>query len=203
MSIVGFTGVMGAGKTTAANMIEGAIVLSFAEPLKSAVKILFALTDTQLHTLDGKNTVDPRWGISPRELLQYLGTDCIRNKFPGHWVKLMGHKIQQLQDKIGDEAIIAIDDIRFEDEAELVRSLNGTVVHVIGRKVTVGENLAGHKSESGIRFTEGDTVIDNSGTIPELKKKIWRLTEYEKDIPCMSEEDVEFYISFLKERNFD
>lgn len=201
MPIISFTGPMGCGKTTAARILCG-YDLSFAKPLKEAVKILFLLTEDQLYTLVGKNTVDPRWGVSPRELLQWIGTDVIRKRFPGHWVRLMEHRVRGLQDRVGKTALITVDDVRFEDEAELIRKLGGVVVHIVGRKAEVEDHTADHKSEQGIMFMTGDEVIDNSGTTEELQRKLRRFTDYERTT-SLSEEDYDAFIDHLTERNDD
>jgi hypothetical protein len=201
MSIIAFTGVMGCGKTTAARILCG-YDLSFAKPLKEAVKILFLLTEDQLYTQAGKNTVDPRWGVTPREFLQWMGTDVIRKRFPGHWVQLMEHRIRGLHDRVGKQALITVDDIRFEDEAELIRKLGGVVVHIVGRKAEVEDHTADHKSEQGIMFMTGDEVIDNSGTTEELQGKLRRFTDYERTT-SLSEEDYDAFIDHLTERNDD
>lgn len=166
------------------------------------MKILFLLTEDQLYTLVGKNTVDPRWGVSPRELLQWIGTDVIRKRFPGHWVRLMEHRVRGLQDRVGKTALITVDDVRFEDEAELIRKLGGVVVHIVGRKAEVEDHTADHKSEQGIMFMTGDEVIDNSGTTEELQRKLRRFTDYERTT-SLSEEDYDAFIDHLTERNDD
>ena len=59
--------------------------VSFAEPLKQAVKCLFNFDDDQVgigkdHGTDKKDTIDERWGITPRTALQFFGTEIMQEK---------------------------------------------------------------------------------------------------------------------------
>lgn len=174
--LIGFTGPMGSGKTTAANMMKAIAqraghwpeVLSFASPLKNAAMELFGFTEQQLYSLEGKEAVDHRWGISPREALQWLGTDVLRDRWPDFWVIIMRSRIQT-ERELGVKHIF-IDDCRFSNEAELIRKMGGKVVHLDGRRVV--SNHQGHKSEAGVAMYGIDTVIDNSLTLPRLKSQL-------------------------------
>lgn len=173
--LIAFTGPMGSGKTTAAKML-GEFVLSFATPLKQAAQILFLFEDKQLYTMEGKNTIDPRWDFPPREALQILGTECIRKHFPGLWEKRMRINLKRFD---LSRQLVLIDDCRFDSEAEMIRDCGGTVVHLVGR----GEEneFSGHKSEAGVTAVFGDHVIDNSGTLEELQRRLGRMLRYEEN----------------------
>ena len=59
--------------------------VSFAEPLKRAVKSLFNFDDDQVgigkdQGTDKKDIVDERWGITPRTALQFFGTEIMQEK---------------------------------------------------------------------------------------------------------------------------
>lgn len=173
--LIGFTGKIGAGKSTAATMITSR-VLSFAGPLKQVAKILFLLTDEQLYTPEGKARIDPRWGMTSREILQKLGTDRMRGWIPDFWEKLMMEKLAKID---YENQIVAIDDVRFSAEADLIRSLGGKIVHVRGRSslLQTAEEAA-HESEKGLEIFWGDSMIDNSGTLEELTRQIRELEDY-------------------------
>lgn len=59
--------------------------VSFAEPLKHAIKTLFNFNDDQVGIGEDKGTgekdiVDERWGITPRTALQFFGTEIMQEK---------------------------------------------------------------------------------------------------------------------------
>ena len=80
--IIGLTGVAGAGKDSAALAIKESEpttdIFPFAGPLKEACKILFNFSHEQLHDPIIKEVHDKRWNKTPREILQWLGTDVLR-----------------------------------------------------------------------------------------------------------------------------
>jgi hypothetical protein len=63
---------------------------------------------------------------------------------------------------------VVFDDVRFEDEAELIRSKGGVIVHL--RRHT--QNIDYHASEAGIAVMEQDLVLDNSGTLADTLAKL-------------------------------
>ena len=82
--IVGLIGKKGHGKDTFADYLVqhyDFVKLSFAEPLKKVCKELFLLTDEQLYDPMEKEKVDERWGKSPRQLMQIIGTDILRRYY--------------------------------------------------------------------------------------------------------------------------
>jgi hypothetical protein len=81
--IVVFTGHSGHGKDTCAAYLELKYyfnVTSFAKPLKHAVQALFQFSYKQMYDTVKKNTICSRWGISPREALNFVGTELVRNQ---------------------------------------------------------------------------------------------------------------------------
>ena len=129
LTIIGFTGGKGSGKTTAAQYLQSitpnSAVFSYADPLKRFLMDFMGLSQEQVFTLEGKETVDPRYGVTPRRIMEAFGTDFIRTTIPNFWVVKMSMRLFGT-----DYDHIFIDDIRFDDEAELVRSLGGRVIHI-------------------------------------------------------------------------
>lgn len=165
--LLAFTGRAGSGKDTAAKVLiekYGFVQVAFASPLKDAAKILFCLSDHQLHDPDGKETVDARWGQSPRQMLQILGTDLIRSAYPDIFVRNARIRIQELLDA-GRSVVVT--DVRFANESQLVKDLGGTVVKVV-RPNHVGTVHAHATEEFGFPV---DTTIHNDGSIAELWHK--------------------------------
>ncbi len=167
--LIGFTGQMEAGKTTAAK-VTGFELLNFADPLKKCIGELFLFSEDQLHTMKGKNTVDDTWGATPREIMQQFGTEFIRANFPGFWVKRMD---TVLSSQALYKNNVAIGDIRFEDEAQMVRDLGGTVVHIV--RHTEGNEFSGHASEQKLKVKYGDHVLENTGSLSDFKSTVFDL----------------------------
>ncbi len=71
------TGNAGVGKTTASNYLINTYQYkreSFAGALKQCVKVMFDFSDNQVYgDATVKETIDPRWNISPRQALQLVG----------------------------------------------------------------------------------------------------------------------------------
>jgi len=124
MKIIGVLGPAASGKSTLAQYLVdkyGAKRYSFAHPLKKIVRQAFDLTKDQVWgSQASKETVDPRYGVSPRWLLQRLGTEGIRNTLGADfWWELC---LQQILDDAPTLAVI--DDFRFNNEVNGFLSLN-------------------------------------------------------------------------------
>ena len=159
--IIGFTGPARVGKTTAANLaaalIPGATVVSFGDPIKRMLAEGLGLTAAQLHG-DRKHCIDVRYGKSPRELMQTLGTGWGRNMVGRSiWVNALDAMLETV------DGPVLIDDVRFEGEAQYVRE-RGVLVHVSGRTQFSGD----HESERGVTDATGDHLVDNRSTLAEL-----------------------------------
>lgn len=152
--IIGFCGKKGSGKSFFAKYLvkqHNFIELTFAEPLKKAVQIIFNLTDDELHDQNLKENKIERLNASPREILQWLGTDIIREKFNKKfnyngsiWVDNMKEKLKNLQDKN-----VVISDVRFQNEIDLIHSLNGIIINIqaSGTNIDLSDTKK-HKSEN-------------------------------------------------------
>lgn len=167
--IIGFTGQAGAGKDTCADIImntfESVELLSITEPLKKSCQILFNLTNEQLHDTIIKETVDPRWNKSPRELFQWLGTDIIRNTFdPDFFVKNVEQRIMNSTNEY-----IVISDIRFNNEAKMIKSLGGKIIKIDRKDYSINST---HESENGIDHSLIDVYIANDSSILQLEKRL-------------------------------
>jgi len=124
MKIIGILGPAGSGKSTAATYLVdkyGAKRYSFAHPLKKIVRQAFDLTKDQVWGSQAcKEKIDPRYNVSPRWLLQRIGTEGIRNTLgPDFWWELC---MQQILDD--NPPLAVIDDFRFENEVNGFLSLN-------------------------------------------------------------------------------
>jgi hypothetical protein len=142
--IIGLLGRAGSGKTTVADYLvreHGAQKFSFAAPLKEMARRVYALSDAQLYGPQAvKETVDPRYGRSPRELLQYLGTDVCRDILGEDvWVNAAMRAITPF-------SLWVCDDVRFFNEWQAIHLRGGKVVKLTCPDATVTPG-SGHASE--------------------------------------------------------
>ena len=174
--IIGITGKKFNGKDTVSDYIVSKYKftkIAYAEPLKEVCRNLFNFNDDQLYG-NKKEDIDPFWNITPRHAFQFIGTDMIRNNANklisginnNFWVKCLEKRILDLNSR-GIKNII-ISDIRFINEADIVKHLNGKIIKVC-RNI---DNNDTHISELEINNINEDILIENNGSLEELYSKI-------------------------------
>lgn len=161
--VIGLTGRRRVGKDTWASYLNtnyGFVQMTLAGPLKEIAKIIFGFSDAQLNDNVLKEEIDPRWGISPREALQFIGTELFRNafgaKFPHIGATLW---VRNLAERIAAEirnptyralavaqapaahgatttntplmARIVVSDVRFPNEAQVIKDAGGVVIRIV------------------------------------------------------------------------
>lgn len=155
--IVGLTGRKGCGKSSVANIFRdrlGYEILSFASPIKDMLRVL-GLGDAELDDPTIKEIPLDEYGKSPRELMQILGTEFGRELIsPSIWVTALSKRIE-------DSKNYVIDDVRFPNEAAMIRAKGGKVVRVY-RPSQEEEAKDMHISESGLDSELIDCEIRNS-----------------------------------------
>ena len=80
MQIIGLCGNKGCGKDTFANFLvdsENYIKLAFADYIRESIKILFDWDENDFSQKNKEND-DEYWGVSPRKMMQLLGTEFLR-----------------------------------------------------------------------------------------------------------------------------
>jgi len=175
--LIGLVGKKQSGKDTMADYMisysnehyhHNFIKMSFAQPLKAIVKELFSLQEEQLHDPTKKETVIPEWNKTPRQLLQWLGTDILK-KYVGDDIFIihLENRIKQERERNPGIGII-VTDVRFENEAALVRKLNGTLIRV-QEEQTIALDEITQKQDMHISET-GSEKIDTNFTIYNNKK---------------------------------
>lgn len=171
--IIGLTGKKFSGKDTVAEYLckEWRYKqMSFADPLKDICKIIFEFTDEQLYG-DKKEDIDEFWKVTPRQVLQFVGTDLFRNNMGklidgidnNIWTKVLEKKIN-----IENNNLIVISDVRFINEAETIKKLGG-ILFKINRNTN---NADSHISEIEMDSIKADIILENNGTKDQLYNKI-------------------------------
>jgi hypothetical protein len=138
--IIGFVGLIGAGKDTAADYLvnyHGFRRDSFANTLKDAVAAVFGWDRTLLEgrtkeAREWREQVDPWWAerlkmpkLTPRWVLQYWGTEVCRHGFHDDiWIASLENKMRKIRDNI------VISDVRFPNEINAIHSAGGQVIRI-------------------------------------------------------------------------
>lgn len=162
--LIGITGKARSGKDTVARYLwerYGYTRIAFADPLKSAAQQMFGLSHEAAWNDDLKETVIPYWGMSPRQMFQLLGTECVKPHFGNDiWIKRFCLSANALP-----EDDIVVPDVRFEPEARFIRESGGVIIHLF-REDTMSVNP--HVSEAGIHAKEQDFALYNNRSLPAL-----------------------------------
>lgn len=117
--------------------------LPFAKALKDVCRVLFHFDARQLNGR-AKDDVDAYWGVTPRDVMQRLGTDAIRMHFdPDVWVRSLHHTLL-----IQGYAKVVIPDVRMRNEADYVVAVGGTLVRCVCHDgPSIGAKEAVHATE--------------------------------------------------------
>lgn len=174
--IIGFTGKKGAGKNHAAYFIqqeiEGALVTAFADPLREVCSTIFGLSARDMTDRDAKETKLERYPFeSPRQIMQKVGTDCVRAIYPDAWVESLKHRVK-------GHSTVLVPDVRFENEVAAIRELGGKVVRIIRPSA---DHTDPHPSETLMDSLEVDMDVLNDGCLNLFKHRVlaayWELRQ--------------------------
>ena len=132
--------------------------IAFADALKDACKAIFNFSNEQLYGNE-KEIIDPYWNVTPRKVLEYLGTDLCRNQLGNIlpdvgsdlWVKVAKKKIE--------------DTLKQNPNAKFVFTVNNC------------NESNRHVSEDGIPAHYIDCVIKNNGTVEDLHEAVRKIVE--------------------------
>ena len=196
-NIIAICGAKRSGKDVLAKHLvatRGFKKLSFAEPLKKAVRELFNFNDIQVGideenaVGDEKDIIDERWGISPRKALQFFGTEIMQhsinelipNTNRGFFADIL---LSRISGNSCDSYVIS--DMRFLHEYNKLKSLTKAcdacsliVVKISRPAVNISEVAGGtggpggtrdsHISENEYIDIPYDVEIINDGAISDL-----------------------------------
>lgn len=111
--------------------------------------------------------------VNGRKLLQYVGTDVVRNKKPNFWVDFISSILELFSDNWD---YVIIPDTRFPDEIGILKDKGFDVVHLrikrTGFESSLTDEQKCHPSETSLDDVVPDYWIENSGTVEELEKQI-------------------------------
>jgi hypothetical protein len=197
--IVGLLGFIGSGKGTAGDILKdiGFTPVSFAKGVKDVAAEMFGWPrhllegDTQ-HSREWREQPDEFWSkefgkeFTPRYALQLMGTEVGRDVFhKDFWVIKLKNYIDN-----APEQNYVITDVRFQNEIDFIDRQGGILIEVrrgitphwfdIAARANRGDSKAEsfmrengpHESEWRWIGNDIDFIINNDGTLEELKEKI-------------------------------
>ena len=186
-----------AGKTTSKNIFKeictnfmyntqgsGHILsLSFATPLKEMLKPLLRYIDNNpdyyINGAGKETKLVDLFNLTPRKMMQTLGTEWGRTLHPNIWIKLMEHRIKRNKD-----TVILIDDCRFENEYQMLKEQGAFFIRIIRpdkdfRPKTliakIKNYLSGkkqHSSEGALSKKLVDFTVMNIGSKQDLEESL-------------------------------
>lgn len=184
LPLIGLTGLKGSGKSQAAKALIniGYHEDAYAKDLKDmvyriqgiCVPIPPGLIADDPPYLSYQNTVDIL-GLDQakneipqvRKILQTFGTDVIRNYVGADfWVDRVRERAEHA---IQNNIPYVITDIRFPNEAKLIKDLNG---HIVRIERPSQKSKDQHQSETHISSLPVDHIIYNNSTISHLHQKM-------------------------------
>lgn len=184
-TVVGVSGLPGTGKDTLADVLVAefgftkaafadAVYVEIAAAFEVSVATLRArhtkerampfldidfCTDREFAALASKIAVMDNGCLSPRMTLRLWATEYRRaRKGDNYWVDQLE---QTIRTRPGP---VVVTDVRFENEAELVRSYSEPrLIHLRREGVTIDKHQ--HSSDGGVKVHDGDFYLSNDGDV--------------------------------------
>ena len=159
--IIGIAGKARSGKDTTARFIiaeRGGYQYAFADPIRQMARIV-GVDMREQYWQDRKEEVIPALGVSPRCIMQTLGS-WGRDTNPQFWINLAVQRLWAM----GPGMVIS--DVRYENEADWIRRQGGRIIHLYRDEAP---EVEAHHSENGIAVQEGDGIIYNNGSLEDLQ----------------------------------
>jgi energy-coupling factor transporter ATP-binding protein EcfA2 len=176
--LFGLTGKSGSGKSTIADTLaiqHGFLPLAFAAPLKLALAVCLGDNAAAYETQEGKAAYLPTWGMTRRQAMQDFGERVCTVFGEDFWVRRWDLAYQAHKARCPR---IVVPDVRKEAEAEHIRALGGTVIHVLRRQAGLAGEAGAHATEQGVSFQPPDLYfLNESDSLPTLQADACRVFE--------------------------
>lgn len=169
--LIGISGKFGVGKDTAANWIcehwPEYQVVPFADALKRVVSIMTSTSYESQFTREGKATVPTGFKYSVGKYQQLIG-QFGRNEFREDvWVNIALNHSAEFK---------IIPDVRHPNEADAIKAAGGIVIRIVRGGVSLNDGRDdNHISEIALDNYKFDNIIDNSGSIEDFKRELFKL----------------------------
>lgn len=199
LNLIGIHGKMGSGKNLVSEIIRDFTSninfeeKAYASKIKDIASIITGLPRDRFEDRDFKKSLLPKeWSVpektilnsitsfknvsfskqmSIRELLQKIGTDCIRkNLHENVW-------INALFADYNNKSKWIITDVRFPDEIKAIKERNGIVIKKNGKMGSKNTHL----SETALdEYEDWDYVVPYRSDIEELKAEVYMMLKFFK-----------------------
>lgn len=178
--IIGLCGAAGCGKSTVAGHLRSShkfIDMALADPLYDMVSAMLGQPKEWLKDRANKEQAIDWVGMSPRRVLQLLGTEFGRGVLGDDiWIRHLMRRIDATTRAMNSywsrevDISFAVSDVRFDNEASAIKSRGGAIWKVVrpGQPAIPGN----HSSEGGVSDSLVDIVITNDGTVRSLEAAV-------------------------------
>lgn len=178
-TIIGFSAGMGAGKSTAIEYLkeylklwqctENVLNVKFAQPIYDIQEFAYKRIE-KVH----KRPAD---FVKDRKLLQWIGTEWGRDSISKTlWVDEWKAEAQKYLYAFDGTRIVTCDDVRFDNEAEVLQKMGGFVIRIecdrALNRIGTANGIANHASEAGVARQYISHVVSNNGTLEDFKKNL-------------------------------
>jgi len=203
LRLIGIHGHAGVGKDTISAYLHSNYQKvygeSFADPLKDACAEAFGIDREYFEDPDLKSVVHEYWGVTPRMMAQFVGTELFRNHIglllasgnnikvwelesggKNFWITRLAARLSGALNEYktspytpGDCVVIA--DVRFQNEYDFIIANDGIVIHLTRPGFSGNVGISGHSSEAGIanfHTPEATFHVTNSGTLNQLYEQV-------------------------------
>lgn len=180
MKIIGLTGPIGSGKDTVCDIIRSANLprLTFSSSFKAAlvghVSRAFGVSESLFKIRTLKDTPEEKlFGKTPRQVLQYYGTDFARNLISEDiWVSIVRQQIRAVVASSNPCNTIVITDVRFDNEAEMIIAEGGSIWQIYRPDNPIVSPSADHAAESGVSEHLVTETLYNTGDLAYLTNEV-------------------------------
>lgn len=192
-TVVGIVGTVGVGKSTVAQLLKsryGFVVFNFADELKLTINKWFGIP------LDVVYGASERKDARVRTMMQLLGTEYGREFDPDVWVRLFMRRLHVYVttgiDPLGlvpaittqmHPPRIAVGDVRFPNEAEVISTLpGGHVIRIIKELPITSPDMttehhqhASETSQNLIHLDHVEHTLFNNGSLDQLAAQLFAI----------------------------
>jgi hypothetical protein len=180
MKLLGIAGKKRSGKDTVASIIfeqyPNVQVMAFATRMKDICASTFGVPIALFYDQSVKEIKISGWKMSPREMMTTMDGAIKGTYGADFFVRVIQQEYERLNalDYPDSPNILIITDVRFDAEAEWLKSVGGKIIQVT-RPTDEKTDHSTHWSETGFNKKHIDYVINNDSSLDNLQNNIYKL----------------------------